>query len=92
MSLLLKLGNEIQKSNSDDIRVATDAEALLTKLETVITSDINNFITAKISKDKDTGFTKASLLSADTIRPLAFSFKYSGYKEEFTLYIMSPVL
>lgn len=62
MSLLLKLGNEIQKSNSDDIRVATDAEALLTKLETVITSDINNFITAKISKDKDTGFTKASLV------------------------------
>lgn len=62
MSLLLKLGNEIQKSNSDDIRIATDAEALLTKLETVITSDINNFITAKISKDKDTGFTKASLV------------------------------
>ena len=59
MSLLLKLGNEIQKSNSDDIRIATDAEALLTKLETVITSDINNFITAKISKDRNTGFTKA---------------------------------
>lgn len=62
MSLLLKLGNEIQKSNSDDIRIATDAEALLTKLETVITSDINNFITAKISKDKDTKFTKMSLV------------------------------
>lgn len=62
ISLLLKLGNEIQKSNSDDIRIATDAEALLTKLETVITSDINNFITAKISKDKDTGFTKTSLV------------------------------
>lgn len=62
MSLLLKLGNEIQKSNSDDIRIATDAEALLTKLETVITSDINNFITAKISKDRNTGFTKASLV------------------------------
>lgn len=62
MSLLLKLGNEIQKSNSDDIRIATDAEALLTKLETVITSDINNFITAKISKDKDTRFTKMSLV------------------------------
>lgn len=62
MSLLLKLGNEIQKSNSDNAKIATDAEALLTKLETVITSDINNFITAKISKDKDTGAIKTSLV------------------------------
>lgn len=61
-SLLLKLANEIQKTNSDNSRVATDAEAILTKLETVITSDINNFITAKISKDKQTGFTKTSLV------------------------------
>lgn len=61
-SLLLKLANEIQKTNSDNSRVATDAEAMLTKLETVITSDINNFITAKISKDKQTGFTKTSLV------------------------------
>lgn len=60
-SLLIKLGNEIQKSANSDTRVATDAEALLTKIETVITSDINNFITAKITKDKDTGFTKLSL-------------------------------
>lgn len=60
-SLLIKLGNEIQKSANSDTRIATDVEALLTKIETVVTSDINNFITAKISKDKNTGFTKLTL-------------------------------
>lgn len=54
-ALLLKLDTEINvRSQSQDERVRMDSEALLTKIETVVTSDVNNFITVKISRDRDT--------------------------------------
>ena len=38
------------------------SEALLTKIMTVITSDVNNFVTAKISRDRETNQTSMSLV------------------------------
>ena len=61
-ALLLKLNNLIRESVSTDKRVATNAEAMLTKLETVITSDVNNFITVKINKDTETSDTVMTLV------------------------------
>lgn len=60
-ALLLRLTTLVKNSLSEDVNVATQAEAMLTKIETVITSDINNYITVKISKDADTGLTKMEL-------------------------------
>lgn len=60
-ALLLRLTNLVKNSMSEDTNVATQAEAMLTKIETVITSDINNYITVKISEDAETGFTKMEL-------------------------------
>lgn len=59
--LLLRLTTLVKNSLSEDTNVATQAEAMLTKIETVITSDINNYITVKISEDADTGLTKMEL-------------------------------
>lgn len=53
-ALLVKLNTLIKQSASDDPDVATKAEATLTKLETVITCDINNFVTVAVNKDRDT--------------------------------------
>lgn len=60
-ALLLRLTTLVKNSLSEDTNVATQAEAMLTKIETVITSDINNYITVKISGDADTGLTKMEL-------------------------------
>lgn len=60
-ALLLRLTTLVKNSLSEDVNVATQAEAMLTKIETVITSDINNYITVKISEDADTGLTKMEL-------------------------------
>ncbi len=60
-ALLLRLTTLVKNSLSEDVNVATQAEAVLTKIETVITSDINNYITVKISEDADTGLTKMEL-------------------------------
>lgn len=60
-ALLLRLTTLVKNSLSEDTNVATQAEAMLTKIEAVITSDINNYITVKISEDADTGLTKMEL-------------------------------
>lgn len=60
-ALLLRLTTLVKNSLSEDVNVATQAEAMLTKIETVITSDINNYIKVKISEDADTGLTKMEL-------------------------------
>lgn len=60
-ALLFRLTTLVKNSLSEDTNVATQAEAMLTKIETVITSDINNYITVKISEDADTGLTKMEL-------------------------------
>lgn len=60
-ALLLRLTTLVKNSLSEDVNVATQAEAMLTKIETVITSDINNYITVKISEDANTGLTKMEL-------------------------------
>lgn len=60
-ALLLRLTTLVKNSLSEDVNVATQAEAMLTKIEPVITSDINNYITVKISEDADTGLTKMEL-------------------------------
>lgn len=60
-ALLLRLTTLVKNSLSEDVNVATQAEAMLTKIETVITSDINNYITVKISENADTGLTKMEL-------------------------------
>lgn len=60
-ALLLRLTTLVKNSLSEDVNVATQAEAMLTKIETVITSDINNYIIVKISEDADTGLTKMEL-------------------------------
>lgn len=60
-ALLLRLTTLVKNSLSEDVNVATQAEAMLTKIETVITSYINNYITVKISEDADTGLTKMEL-------------------------------
>ena len=62
-ALLLKLDTEINiRSQSKDIRERMDSEALLTKIETVVTSDVNNFVTIKISRDEDTKAVSMSLV------------------------------
>lgn len=60
-ALLLRLTTLVKNSPSADTNVATQAEAMLTRIETVITSDINNYITVKISEDAETGFTRMEL-------------------------------
>lgn len=60
-ALLLRLTTLVKNSLSTDANVATQAEAMLTRIETVITSDINNYITVKISEDAETGFTRMEL-------------------------------
>lgn len=59
-SLLIKFADLVQRSTNPDPNVAIKAEAMLTKLETVITSDINNYVTAKISQD-ESGMTTMKL-------------------------------
>ena len=62
-ALLFKLNRLIKDSNQkEDLVKAADAEAMLTKIETVVTCDINNYVTAKISKDPETGFIKHELV------------------------------
>ena len=62
-ALLLKLDTEINvRSQSSDERERMDSEALLTKIETVVTSDVNNFVTVKISRDRDTKQVSMSLV------------------------------
>ena len=62
-ALLLKFDTEINiRSQSKDIRECMDSEALLTKIETVVTSDVNNFVTVKISRDKDTKAVSMSIV------------------------------
>nr|DAL01614.1 MAG TPA: hypothetical protein [Caudoviricetes sp.] len=51
----------INNSNSSDPNVAVNAEATLSKLETVITSDVNTFITVRITED-DNGFNNFKLI------------------------------
>lgn len=60
-ALLMRITNLIAQSNSADPKVSINAEALLTKIETVITSDINNFITVKVGEDEN-GFTSMKLI------------------------------
>lgn len=61
-ALLFKLNRLIKDSNQkEDLVKAADAEAMLTKIETVVTCDINNYVTAKVSKDPETGFIKHEL-------------------------------
>lgn len=60
-ALLLRLTTLVKNSLSADTNVATQAEAMLTRIETVVTSDINNCITVKISEDAETGFTRMEL-------------------------------
>lgn len=52
-ALLFKLSQLIQKSASSDPNEAVKAEATLTKIETVVTCDINNFVTVSIDKNRD---------------------------------------
>ena len=59
-SLLIKFADLVQKSANTDPKISVNAEAMLTKLETVITSDINNYVTAKIQQD-ETGMTRMRL-------------------------------
>ena len=61
-ALLLKLEEQIIKQQDSDPKVAIAAEALLTKIETVITSDVNNFVTAKISRDRTTKQVSMSIV------------------------------
>ena len=61
-ALLLKLEEQIIKQQDSDPKVAMAAEALLTKIETVITSDVNNFVTAKISRDRTTKQVSMSIV------------------------------
>lgn len=56
-SLVFKLQGEIQKS----LNGSADAEALLTKIETVLTGDVNNFVTIAINEDKDTNLRKIEI-------------------------------
>ena len=60
-ALLFRLTTLVKNSMSDDTNISTQAEAMLTKIETVVTSDINSYITVKISEDAETGFTKMEL-------------------------------
>lgn len=61
-ALLLKLEEQIIKQQDSDPKIAMAAEALLTKIETVITSDVNNFVTAKISRDRTTKQVSMSIV------------------------------
>lgn len=56
-SFVFKLQSEIQKS----INGSANAEALLTKIETVLTGDVNNFVTVAINKDTETDFNKIEI-------------------------------
>ena len=62
-ALLVRLTNLVQQSNQkENINLAIKAEADLTKIETVLTSDINKYKTVKISEDKESGFISYSLI------------------------------
>lgn len=56
-ALLVRFNSLINESNKGSVQ----AEAMLTNIETVVTSDINNYITAKIEADKETGMTHMTL-------------------------------
>ena len=56
-SFVFKLQQEIQKS----INGSANSEALLTKIETVLTGDINNFVTVAINEDNETGLRKIEI-------------------------------
>lgn len=72
-ALLVKLTDVIKQSINEDPKIAINAEALLTKLSTVITSDINNYITAKISKNKLSGKTEMALVDNSTdVKAIAY--------------------
>ena len=60
-AILSKFTTLIQQSVGKDEKVAVNAEAMLSKLETVITSDVNNFITVKVEKD-DNGLSSIRLI------------------------------
>lgn len=60
-SLLVRLTSLVKDSVNPDPNISVNAESMLTKLETVITSDINNYITAKVSEDEN-GFTRITLV------------------------------
>lgn len=60
-ALLNKFRTVIANSTDNDPKVSINAEALLSKLETVITSDINTFITVYVSND-DNGLTSLKLI------------------------------
>lgn len=62
-ALLVRLTQLVQQSNQkEDMNLATKAEADLTKIETVLTSDINKYKTVKVSEDKESGFVSHSLI------------------------------
>jgi len=52
----------VKQSKDADSNIAVNAEAMLSKLETVITSDINNFVTVKVESQPDSGFTTMRLI------------------------------
>ena len=56
-SFVFKLQSEIQRS----LNGSADAEALLTKIETVLTGDVNNFVTIAINEDKETNLRKIEI-------------------------------
>lgn len=59
-ALLDKFNKLITQSVSDDPNISINAEAMLTKIEVVVTSDVNNLVTAKIDKDEN-GFTSMKI-------------------------------
>lgn len=79
-ALLVKLNTLIKQSASSDLYAATKAEATLTKLETVITCDINNFVTVAVNKDRDTDAVTFALKdnTVDT-RAIAYPKVWSQY-------------
>ena len=52
-ALLFRLNDLINRSTSENEREAMQAEAMLTKISTVLTSDINNFVTVKAQRDEN---------------------------------------
>lgn len=60
-AMFRKMSQLIKDSTSSDPKVAVNAEATLSKLETVITSDVNTFITIRVAED-DNGLTNFKLI------------------------------
>ena len=52
-ALLFRLNDLINRSTTENEREAMQAEAMLTKISTVLTSDINNFVTVKTQRDEN---------------------------------------